>query len=603
MVFFIRIALFVMLSFLFNINVYSFKYVESEIINLALEKKIYLNPKWRALLHLDKQTLKINDDKFILSNKNFSPRNELIRTISLFFNQDNDNACNFPARFEFITHELGLDKALFPKRNCTEFNEYLEKAPAEEIKLVFVSEDVSNPSSMMGHTFFKIISGKREHAVSFFTVIDTYNIPALIFKSTIKGMRGFFSLTPYREQLYRYLKVENRNVWEFDLNLNDYEKKLIYYHFWELRTLNIKYLFTGFNCATIVHDILSIAQPKLRKINRLWVTPKDVIKDAYEYNLVTSIKLVPSEKWYIKMLEENSNPYCKDYVFKFFSDTNVINDKFVKKIKEDCGEIDKELLRSYFDYLRRKGKNNITLTKLNSIINENAQEKYILDLTKYKSPLFTSDDSQIEVGLVEKNSNSYLRLSILPASNKLTDDNRQYFSESTLKIAEINLLLNNKSLRLDSFHLYQMKSLIPYSKFTKDISGSFDLSIIDYYDNKLNSHKMLNVSGGVGAALKLSPDVIVYLLGNISVGVNDKTISGFLAPELGVIVYEIFNMKSVLQIIPHYGLYNGEVSYNLFKFSQSIFATSNYNFSFDLEYRDSTNDFDKKLTFSIVKYF
>jgi hypothetical protein len=74
---------------------------------------------------------------------------------------------------------------------------------------------------MMGHTFFKL-SGKNdnqkvENSVSFFTVINSLNIPMLILDSTIFGMKGYFILSPYKKQISTYINKEERNIWEYKL--------------------------------------------------------------------------------------------------------------------------------------------------------------------------------------------------------------------------------------------------------------------------------------------------------------------------------------------------------------------------------------------------
>jgi len=279
----------------------------------AITANLHNSPVWKALLHVSNGKLNIDDPNFILSKDNFSLRNELEQTIYSFFENtdkaDSHGICKFPARFIWIKSELNLDDKVFPHVQCEAFSEYLSKAPADDISLVFVSENVSNPSSMMGHVFLKLSghnhkSNYVEHAVSFFTVIDTFNIPYLILKSTIIGMRGVFSLLPYSEHIDRYLIEEKRNVWEYRLSLSESSKRIMYYHIWELKDLHMKYFFTGYNCATVIHNVLSLGVEDFSQRTRLWITPKDVTKDAYLNKMISNAKLIPSDEWYIRMLTD-----------------------------------------------------------------------------------------------------------------------------------------------------------------------------------------------------------------------------------------------------------------------------------------------------------
>ena len=69
---------------------------------------------------------------------------------------------------------------------------------------------------MMGHVFFKIngiYQGKsRENAISFFTILNHLNIPLLAYESMIKGMQGYFILSPYQKQIYTYVNEEERTL-------------------------------------------------------------------------------------------------------------------------------------------------------------------------------------------------------------------------------------------------------------------------------------------------------------------------------------------------------------------------------------------------------
>ena len=173
------------------------------VVQEAVAKNLHNSPIWKALLHVSNGKLNIADPNFILSKDNFSLRNELEKTIYSFFEDidkgDSHGICKFPARFFWIKSELNLDDNSLPHVQCTEFEEYLKQAPADEISLVFVSENVSNPSSMMGHVFLKLSghnykSNYVEHAVSFFTIVDTIQHSFSRYKKHTNRYERFFFL-------------------------------------------------------------------------------------------------------------------------------------------------------------------------------------------------------------------------------------------------------------------------------------------------------------------------------------------------------------------------------------------------------------------------
>ena len=584
------------------------KIIMNRIIKSAVEKKLYKSYVWKALLQAPEGRLEIKDPKFILSANNFSLKNELVGTIQSFFEAP-DTICRFPARYYWIKHELGLKDNVCPSVACPDFQEYLEKAPAQRIALVFVSENVSEPCSMMGHVFLKLSgndykSAHVAHAVSFYTVINTYNIPFLIIESTLTGMNGYFSLLPYKEQLRQYLE-ENRNVWEFRLRLSREARKLIYYHIWELKDLHMNYFFTGYNCATVIYDILSLSSRNFSSGSYLWITPKDVIKDAFRNHLIASAKLIPSDQWNIRTFSAALNKGGTDHIYRLFKKKDfshlALNGNIAKRLYE------RELILSYGDYLYRRGKiNAASLDVIEDKMNEPdgaVDGKYHIDLSKYKSPLKTSGESQLGVGYKMFDRRNYLKLYFLPASNTLSDDNREYFNENVLKLGETSLLVNRRSIKLESFQLYDMKSLVPRNKFVKGISDEVRLGLEQHYDRELKSHLAVNASAGAGLTERLSPGMEVYALMNAGLGYGRSRLYPYLYPEAGAIIYDILNMKTVLSYKYVYNQLGLNDFYHDFGITQSFFGCRGFKFEFNLEHRFNDRSSDDTYEVMLNKYF
>ncbi len=568
----------------------------NRIIKTAIEKNLHKSHIWKSLLQVTNDKLNIKDPNFILSGDNFSLENELVKTIQSFFDVPNTSfkhpICRFPARFFWIKSELGLSDDIFPDVRCDEFEEYLNRAPAQKIYLVFVSENVAQPSSMMGHVFLKLSgddynSNHVDHAISFYTIIDSVNIPLLIAKSTIIGMKGVFSLLPYSEQVQRYLEVEDRNVWEYELALSEKNKLLMYYHIWELKDLQMRYLFTGYNCATVIYNILSLSSEDfLRNTKRLWITPKDVIKEAYRNNLIIGTKLIPSNKWNIRMLSEALDNDSVSYIYNLFKkktfDRLELSDDNTRKLYQIA------LIRSYAAYLHREAKldrnelNTIT-SEITRVTEENSKTTYYIDLSQYKSPIKTFGETQLGIGYKMEKGHNSMKLYFLPASNTLSDDNREYFNENLLKLGELSLLLTDKAVRLESFQLYAMKSLIPWNEFVKGLSGEFKLGLEEHYDSELTKHVSVNASGGIGLTRKISADMNTYLLINGGLGYGNSRFYLYFFPEVGATIYEIMNMKTTFSYKYVYNQLGSKAFYHNFYITQSVFWQKKFKLSTSFE--------------------
>ena len=551
-----KIFTYFILIFIFNSNIFALDYIE----NYVEKNKLYESSTWKSLLHYRNNKPSINEKEFLLSYNNFSLKNELISTIKKI-QLDKNYICKFPARYEWLKKDLiNLNINLPTYDSCGEFNIYLEKTNADSLDLVFASENVKNPSSMMGHVFFKINGNyqnkERMNSVSFFTVINHFNVPLLIYESTVSGMKGYFILSPYKNQISTYINKEERNIWEYKLKLTPEQKKLIYYHFWELKDINMTYYFTGFNCATMIDDILSLTKNNYINENSFWVTPKDVIKNAEKNNLIEKTNMIPSIEWELNMLAENIDSIKIDEIL------NLFEKKDFKKLKNFEQDLEKEFILTYAKYLFLN-KNSITDEEYLYILEHvKHAEDFAIDIKKYKNPIKTWDDSQISLSYLKNNNKNSLGLSFLGASNTIFDDNREYFGESSLEIGEFNLLLYEENIHLNSINIYAMKSLIPWNNITKELSKEFRFSYEKHYDNNLDEINVLNISGGIGLSHKIHNDVLVYNLAKIGTGINFEKAYPYTSFETGIIIYEILNMKTVLS---HEFIYNQDNSNGMYQ--------------------------------------
>jgi len=573
---------------------------------LAKSKNLQDSRIWHSLLHLDKTgSPSINTPRFLLSHGDFSPQKELDKTIEVLLN-DKKSVCKYPARFLWLKSELNLPIE-FRDSECSGFEEYIQKTSPKDLKLVFVSEQVESPSSMMGHVFFKlegaVASGeKRENAVSFFTVIDTFNIPYLVVKSTITGMDGYFILSPYKNQIDRYLNLEDRNIWEYELALDDEQKKLIYHHFWELKDIDITYLFTGFNCATIVDDMLAIADENYKDGFYLWVTPKDVIKRAHKKGVIKKAKMTPSIGWELRMLGDSLDSDTIQNIKEILKNRDMeALGSFEFSQDEQKRHLEKNLILAYTNFLDKAGEKFSDAQRLAIADKSKSDKAFEVDLSKYKNPIKSPNSSKISFrkGL---GNGGFDELSFLPASNELHDDNRQYFGESSLKIGEISLSKNKSNVKLERLELFSMSSLTPWDSMTNSISKEFFMGIENQYDSKLQKHQVFNTKIGFGLTKKLSDDLFVYSLGSVGIGANRDKQYVYAAPKIGVIIYEIFNMKSVLEYAKIYNQMGSKDSYDSLSLDHSIFVNKSINIGLRYHHRKTRdqNLYDSSLFLSYI---
>ncbi|MBU6950301.1 DUF4105 domain-containing protein [Hahella sp. HN01] len=569
-----------------------------EVVDLALEKELYQDPAWKSLIHFQDDNTKVHDQSFILSGSDFNPKNELVLTINYLLNSSGDSQaiCRFPARYYWLGEKLSIDTANL--ENCFDLKEYISRAPIDDIDLVYSSENLSQPSSMMGHILLKI-SGKNEegriveHGVSFFTEVKGVNVPKIMFDSLVVGKPGYFALTPYSDKLDQYLRREQRNVWEYRLDSTEFQRKLIQYHIWELKQTKLDYFFHDYNCATLTSFMVSFIDPSVLNMDGLWMTPLDVVKQAHQAGIIDHVSVLPSNRWKIRMLEESLPRSVADSVKKSV-EHNEIND-LPDSDNPEQDFLMLQLAGYYTDYLHetdlidaRSWRN---LTDKVEQRKARQEEVYEIDISEYKNPVKTPKDSQLYSGLALIDDEAFIRVGFLPASHGIEDDNRQFFSENELKLGDLSFLVSPEDgkVKLDRFQLYSVSSLIPWDSFTGGLSGRLEVGLEQHYDEHIRRHSAANISGGLGMTFALDRDMSVYFLAMGGYGFGDGTSYLYLNPEAGMIINEVYDMKSIISYQTVWNQLDSGEAYHSFNLKQSKFIGDDYAIILDYERRWSSS--------------
>ena len=591
----------IFLLFFFTFSLYA----SVSTVEQALQKELYNKNEWKALLHYE-NNFYIKDKKFLLDAAK-TPKEELIATINNFYDdvgkyQDINQhpQCKFPARKLFIEHELGQVN-IFPKISCPALDEYRDKAPIDEISLIYVSENVKHPTSMMGHSFFKfdgkISQGKVSHAASFYTVINSANPLVLAYQNFYSGMEGKFALRPYREVLMEYMN-EDRNVWEYKLNMDKYRRELIYYHIWELKDVELKYYFASYNCATVVYFSLVLAKPELYKQYSFWMSPLQSAKLLYRNNLIENVELSPTNEWLLRMSSQQLKHSQKNKIEKI-----VLNQESSAIHGLSYFELQFLLAYSISEY----EKNEIDkkeFEKLLSDINKTLKKLDTnIDISEYKSPKKIPNERQIRIGYARQENKNYTKFGFLPASHFLSDDNREYFTESDLRIFGFSMIANRDAVYLDEFDVYGMKSYIPFEKYSKNFSYEFQIKVDRTLGREMNYLYKYQVDGGVGVDFQMFHDIHIFTMLNSGIA-YDKMNKVYLdsEPYIGLMIYEIGDMKTVVRYSRQF--INSKGILDNFDLEHNVFIEKNWKANVSFSHfaslkkdAKSTNEFEFSLNY------
>jgi hypothetical protein len=572
-------------------------------LNLAAQsEKLYQAPVWSGLLHVENGHANIIDKEFLLSSPDFSVEREMQATIEFLYQGDSKNVCRFPARYYWLKQQL--DAPALALDSCPDVAEFRKKAPLDEISLVFASEMISQPSSMLGHAFLKF-SGKNDqgeevsHAISFYTDANTYNIPKLLFDSLVVGKQGYFSLSPYAEKQQRYVDEEQRNVWEYQLNLDLFQRELIRLHLLELKHAKLTYYFHRYNCATLINFILKLSGKPVPQ--DVWVTPKGLIRNADAAGLIADTRVTTPSRWLFAALSNQVSPAERHAIVQQVKQGELADDSAQAGTKHAFLRL--ELVRSYNQYAYLAGELDKTRWQDNerayTQIKAARYSEMSLESTGRYNPRYTPKESQVSLATQYDSSGASLVLGMLPVSHTLKDDNRSYASESNLQLFDVALKTSLRSgkTQLDHLTIFDMTSLIPYDEITGGLSSRFHIAIEPQLTNSLTSTQAMVLGGAVGQSQRVYEDIDLYALAGG--GAGSTATKGFLYTNLeaGLILREVWDMKSLLSLSRNNSQIDTGAHYNSLNFTQAKFIDGTHTIQFD--WRRDMNTIGQKNTVAI----
>ena len=472
------------------------------------------DPRWPALLHLIDDQPQISGD-FLLSAPNFSLQNELQATLALL-RSTSDQRCRFIARHYFLTtiHRLDL-----PPLDCSGFEQFRQAVPMDRLSIIYASENLLQPASIMGHTMLAMESydQRTQHAFSFFTELNLYNPFNLIWDNLIQGQPGFITVQPLQQALKPY-KDEQRNVWVYELDFSHAQKALLQRHLWELKSAQLTYLFNAHNCATLILDILAIAEPKLAVDRQRWVSPVDVAKATHKAQLIKTTRLHGSSEWKVRSLSQVTKPYGNESVEPISKPLALMLSNEINDHRYQFGLIDDARWKT----------EQSRLNQVADISNLN------LSVDQGKNPLFRRSDSQWGLSVLQTQHSQKVVLDWMPASHHLIDDNRSYASENALEILNLSMSFERDNLTLHEAKVYHITSYLKHNPYIGGWSGEFGIGLRK--DPQFDGHMTGYLEGGIGKTYGLHKDIDVFMLWNLGGQINNDKGNLNHGPKAGIIL-------------------------------------------------------------------
>ncbi|MEY4414106.1 MAG: hypothetical protein RIQ53_1399, partial [Pseudomonadota bacterium] len=231
---------------------------------------VHTQRRWLDLLHVQPlagigpaRSLADDPGFFLAPGGARDPEAELQATLAAFFDPAERHAagqtaqCRFPARKAFLLDVLGLTADALPAQPCPRYDDWRAGIRAERLTLVYAAAYINSPASMFGHTLLRLdppeepaqsplLSYSISYAVS--DAADTAD-PLFELKGLFGLYPGAFTNAPYYLRVRAYTHMEDRDIWEYALDLSPVERERLLAHTWELGFTRFDYWFFDENCA------------------------------------------------------------------------------------------------------------------------------------------------------------------------------------------------------------------------------------------------------------------------------------------------------------------------------------------------------------------
>ncbi len=268
------------------------------------------SPRWQALMHVnpgatlrDRGRSYIDDDNYFLAkNGKDDVLAELRATLAALEPAKAPERCRYPARYRFLAGHLDWQEDA-PFAHCEEYSRWRSAVHASRAVLVFPAAYLNSPSSMFGHTLLRLDQGKDSAvwlswAVNFGAVsTEADNSFFYIYRGLAGGYPGRFALVPYVQKIQEYSHMENRDMWEYTLDLDQQEIDWLIEHLWELKDINFDYYFFDENCSFRLLELVEVARPGSQLLTELRFAevPVNTVRALDDRGLISERHYRPSK--------------------------------------------------------------------------------------------------------------------------------------------------------------------------------------------------------------------------------------------------------------------------------------------------------------------
>ncbi len=496
---------------------------------LALHEQRY----WHLLLHY-RSTLTGGFESeadeagfFLATDGKTDPEAELQATLTQFFATDlvgrsrQPARCAFIARYHWLKAALAIDESRLPRQPCERFQSWLAELNPASITVIFPSAYMNNPSSMFGHLLLRVDQkGQTErtsilaYTVNYAADVTTDNGIVFAVLGLTGGFKGYFSTHPYYIKAKEYGDFENRDIWEYRLNLTEDQLERLLMHAWEMGNATFDYFYFKENCAYHILSLLDVADPELRLAERFWfyTFPSDGIRMIADHpRLVKDITFRASRSTRIRRGREALSADEKTWLSKMVADPELSQSQAFARLPSQRQAAVLEVASDYFLYKAATEENGALFEMRNKSVLLARSKLKVAPIPLKITPVSGAPDGghktmRTGLGMGWREGEFFNEANFRLAFHDLLDP--EYGYTPGAQIQALGLALRHyprrNHTRLEKFTLLEILSLSPVDALFASPSWRINTALDTIQHNGCRFCRTGNINGGIGAAAETS---------------------------------------------------------------------------------------------------
>lgn len=449
---------------------------------------------WHKLIHYEKNTSAkngylsaIHSTEFFLSPEGrVDSYKELLATIKALIQpvdgDPNEHAqCLFRGRYVWLKTQIEYLQRSASDVDCPDYNDWSLNQTTQSISIVFATGYLGNPASYYGHTLLKLNSDKTDKStkledisVNFGAIIPDGEGPVTyILKGLFGGYDAGFSHIQYYFHNHNYGENELRDMWEYELDLNNDQLQLVMGHAWELLGKKYTYYFLDQNCVYRMAEVVEIVEGiNIIPDNNYLTIPQSLLQNMASAKidgkpLVKRITYHPSRQSRLYTRFNSLSAPEKKAIFSEINNSLLFDSIEFVNLPLESKQSVLDTLIDYYQFIREpeeleKDENNQAYRKVLSKRFSLPPGGKTPDFTSQNPPHKGRNTSMILAGATHNDSHGNgLRLRLRPAYYDALDANYGHVKNSLLTMVdvEISYLYNSRQTRINNFDLIRIESI------------------------------------------------------------------------------------------------------------------------------------------------